>query len=223
MPLGQSNSALKTQPGARYGILTVLHRAGVSERKYQLWECRCDCGTRVTVALSTLVRGVRWCCDCKVHGRRKPARAPTQRHKLTYSSWRSILNRVRSSELKHRRVYSSVSIADRWLDYNKFLEDMGERPGKNYSIDRINGNGNYEPGNCRWATTKEQNRNMHTNLYVEWDGKEILLCDLCELLGKPYSVVRGRLIALGWSLKDALEKPVREYKKARSTGAHDAP
>lgn len=73
----------------------------------------------------------------------------------TYKSWQAMKHRC-----SKREEYSAVTVCERWLNsFDNFLADMGERPGRNYSIDRVDNAGNYEPGNCRWATRSEQQKN----------------------------------------------------------------
>jgi hypothetical protein len=90
---------------------------------------------------------------------------------------------------------------------------MGPRPTPRHTVDRWpNPHGNYEPGNCRWATPAEQNRNKRNSVWVEHKGERVLLVDLTQGLGLSREMVYGRL-KLGWSLEDALTVPVREYKR----------
>ncbi len=96
-------------------------------------------------------------------------------------------------------------MCDRWLNsFENFLDDMGIRPSKTHSIERINNSRGYEPSNCRWATRKEQSLNTRNNkmLYYKGDVKSML--QFCNDLGLNYFMIRRRL-DLGWSVKDAFE------------------
>lgn len=85
-----------------------------------------------------------------------------------YSSWTSLLDRCRSTEGSEYRNYGSrgITVCERWRKFENFISDMGPKPSPQHSLDRIDNDGNYEPGNCRWATKKEQARNRRTNTPV---------------------------------------------------------
>ena len=82
---------------------------------------------------------------------------------ITYTSWSQMWQRVKGNKPNYKKYYvdKGITVCDRWERFENFYADMGERPSKLYSIDRINNDGNYEPSNCRWATSKEQNQNKH--------------------------------------------------------------
>lgn len=127
----------------------------IASRPY--WNCHCDCGRMIRARHDQLLCGKTKSCGClKVkHGHRSQSPSPT------YHSWASMKSRCLNPLATDYNLYGGrgVKVCDRWLDFNLFLEDMGERPeGK--TIDRYpDANGNYEPGNCRWATAGEQNSN----------------------------------------------------------------
>jgi hypothetical protein len=106
-----------------------------------------------------------------------------------------------------------IAVCERWRSFESFLQDMGPRPeGK--TLDRVNVDGDYEPGNCRWATPAEQNRNMKRNRVLEWNGRSLCVCDWAKQLGISPITLRSRL-RLGWTVEQALTiKPSLGNSKA---------
>lgn len=99
-------------------------------------------------------------------------------------------------------------VCERWmLSYNNFLSDMGRAPSPKHSIDRINVNGNYEPGNCRWATPKEQANNTTTNKMVEFKGETKTVSEWCEQLGLNANRIYQRLSTYNWPVDKAFTAP----------------
>jgi hypothetical protein len=95
-----------------------------------------------------------------------------------------------------------ITVCGRWMDFRNFLEDMGERP-QGRSIERTDNNGNYEPGNCRWATTEEQACNKRTTHYLELHGVRQSISRWAKFLGISVKSLHKRLL-LGWSDEEAL-------------------
>ena len=111
-----------------------------------------------------------------------------------------------------------IKVCARWKKFANFLEDVGPRPSKEHSIDRIDTLGNYEPGNCKWSTRDEQARNRRDSVFVNYQGKRMLLLDVVKELGLSRGIVYGRL-KLGWPLETALAMPVRAKRdQARVLG-----
>ena len=106
-----------------------------------------------------------------------------------------------------------ISVCQRWLKFENFLEDMGARP-KGFSLERINNNGNYCPSNCKWATRKEQQRNTRSNRILEHDGKRMCLAEWAEELGINHRTLRSRL-QRGWTISETLSTTMHTKLRTR--------
>lgn len=108
-----------------------------------------------------------------------------------------MINRCNNPNSKSYSNYGgrSIKVCDRWLDsFDNFKNDMGEKPTKNHSIDRINVNGNYEPSNCRWSDRLEQQNNKTTNVLIEYKSKKYTISELSRLLNINYYTLRNRTV-----------------------------
>lgn len=148
--------------GKKYGTLTVLYQ-WVGER-YRLYGfCRCDCGTERKIRISHLVTGAIVSCGCVQAKRIKNLNlSHGQTGTLQHHSWKGMKARCLNPRNKEYHNYGGrgITICERWLNsYENFISDVGLPPSPLHSIDRINNNGNYEPGNCKWSTKKEQANN----------------------------------------------------------------
>lgn len=133
----------------------------------------------------------------------------------TYSSWASMRARRENSKHTHFDRYGGrgIKVCERWVKFENFLTDMGERPSLKYSIDRFpNNDGNYEPGNCRWATRQEQMWSRTVGLVVDFRGQRSRLCDLADQFGFDRIVVYQRM-ARGWSVEESLTTPLVKHQK----------
>jgi hypothetical protein len=115
-----------------------------------------------------------------------------------YAAWWAMVNRCSNPKHPDWPNYGGrgITVSDRWRQsFESFLDDMGPRPAAGYSLDRINNDGPYAPGNCRWATKREQARNMRTNTWLELDGQRKLTDEWAEVLGMSERTIYRRLRA----------------------------
>ena len=211
------NGRAKSLVGKTFSLLTVLRRERSIGRK-PAWLCRCVCGEEVVVVGERLKNGTRKACARNGHfwiTTLPPSLAAL--HPNEYNIWQKMRERCKNPRRKGWNRYGGrgIKVCERWNEFRNFFEDMGERPSLKHSLDRHpNNDGNYEPGNCRWATAVQQRRNSSNNVYVEYQGERLLLIELMERLGLNYGVVKGRIVN-GWNLEDALVTPVRKRIKNR--------
>jgi hypothetical protein len=117
-----------------------------------------------------------------------------------YKAWQGLLDRCcnPNSQRWHRYGARGVTVCNRWRDsFQAFIDDVGPRPSKDHSIDRIDNDGNYEPGNCKWSTKEEQARNKETNFVFEFRGRKMLLTDWAKEAGINFYTLRQRVVN-GW-------------------------
>lgn len=154
--------------GRTFGRLTVLGRAeGQDSNRGAMWMCRCECGAEKSISGSQLRRpkGSR-SCGCL---QRENARGVvTHGHSLAgrrtpeYAAWLSMRNRCFHQDDKTWPNYGGrgITVCQEWADsFEAFFRDVGPRPGKGFSLGRIDNEGHYEPGNVRWETSSQQNSN----------------------------------------------------------------
>lgn len=211
-----SGSRAKNLLGRKFGNLTVIAR-GASLGRNAAWLCRCSCGEEKLVKSDRLIAGLQKSCARNGHYFLTTAQSALRKaHPSEYSSWMSMRHRC---SVKHSRNKNyagrGIAVCERWrVSFENFLSDMGPKPTPRHTIDRKNNDKGYEPGNCRWATRAEQNRNLRRSIIVEHNGERVVLADLVDRLGLNKPVVLGRL-RIGWTLEEALSIPVRDNVRRR--------
>jgi len=169
----------------KFGRLTVVRQVGLNKEKKALWECICDCGNKKITSSVLLRRGTVRSCGClKVDMLRstytKHGHAIPGNHTSEFNTWMNIKDRCFNPKNSHYHSYGGrgIKVCPRWLDsFSNFLEDMGLKPTPSHSIDRENNDGDYEPSNCRWATTYQQVRNRQNNRWVRYNGENLIISD----------------------------------------------
>lgn len=199
--------------GQRFGRLVALERVGrtlaPNGTRQSMWRCRCDCGNETVVKYIALKSGNTKSCGCgEIENRyscnmnkRKSASSifyisDLEKHPLR-KIWKSMLMRCNNPHVKNYNNYGGrgIKVCDRWngnLGFENFVNDMGERPDGT-TLDRIDVNGNYEPSNCRWATTEQQMNNRTDNSRIILNGESITCSQLCKRYGFYYTYVAHQL------------------------------
>lgn len=208
------------EPGDRYGRLAVLAPAEPACGGKSRFLCACDCGASKVVRASVLVKGSAKSCGCLA---RELTSSRNKTHGRTYSpewaAWRRMINRCQATtpdKAAHYRA-KGVRVCDQWQNnFEAFLEDMGHMPDDRRTLDRIDNNKGYEPGNCRWATITEQNRNKTSNVKITHAGRTMTVAEWARERGMSQSGLHDRLkhmtVAEALTLPD--QRGFRRWRKA---------
>lgn len=201
--------------GQRFGMLTAISE--VSERKdgKVMWLCKCDCGKLHITPGTRLLNDKVHSCGCLRY--KRAAESLTKhgkRHSRLYSIWTNMRNRcyLESSTEYKRYGARGIRVCDEWRDNFQTFYDWAMANGyqDNLTLDRIENNGNYEPSNCRWATSKEQGRNTRRTRYLTHNGKTQCIADWAEETGLSQSLIRQRIEKLQWSIEKTLTTPAKK-------------
>ena len=197
--------------GQTFGLLTVLKRGPNADDGKIQWVCACRCGFQnALVRASHLKSGNTRSCGCL-----QPEVASTINRKhgswqtREYAIWEAMKGRCQNQKNSGYRYYGGrgIRVAPDFQTFEGFLAYMGPCP-PGCSIDRIDTDGDYCPGNVRWASHSTQMRNTRVNRRYEFGGQNLTLIEWCERTGFRLSTLAGRL-RLGWSIKDVLTLPLR--------------
>ncbi len=197
--------------GKKFNRLLVLGFFGrVNQRLY--YTCLCDCGNKKTIIGTSLRTKKSQSCGCLRIER-------ITKHNLLrsseYMSWTCMKRRCENPKSDSFKYYGArgISFCREWSNFKKFYEDMGEKPSKKHTLERIDNNGNYSKTNCVWATQKQQGRNRRNNYNIVFMGQTKCLAEWSQLLNIAFYVLQQRLKTYGWSTHKAFTTPVRKYAK----------
>ena len=210
-------ATLKDLTGKKYGRWTVLRRVPYNDKANKVqWLCRCDCGEERIINSGSLLSGNSKSCGClkreatseriKTHGRS---------NERVYHIWQGIKKRCTDQNccVFHHYGGRGISVCEEWTRFEPFFKWATENGyDDGLTIDRIDVNGDYSPGNCRWATQKEQKNNKRNNHYLVFKGERKSMARWCDELNLPYSTIRRRINA-GWSAERAFTEPIRKIKR----------
>lgn len=227
--LSEEHMRLIDITGQRFGRLFVVAKArSPSPSGGSLWLCRCDCGTEKLLNSSNLRNGTTQSCGClltetssawatsetfaeaRVRGATKHGHKKRSGMSLEYKTWLRMKQRCENPKSGDYSNWGGrgIVVCDRWQTFEHFLADMGERPAADATIDRIDPNGNYEPGNCRWATPVEQaSENRRDLIPVTIEGVAYPSVDAaCRAFGSSPSLAHCRMRA-GYDAVTAVTTP----------------
>jgi hypothetical protein len=208
--------------GQTFGRLTVIAFAGM-RRRLSYWLCRCQCGKTLDVYRGHLRDGHTRSCGCLVGAVTRARLLGTigvnathgKHNSAEYGIWDCIKGRCENPRNRGWSYYGGrgIRVCEEWSkSFEAFFAFVGERPSPKHSIDRIDTNGNYEPGNVRWATRNEQQRNRRDSRRITHEGLTLSVWDWAERTGIPALVIWDRF-RRGWSPARSLTVPVAVRKR----------
>lgn len=206
-----TNRRIKDLAGQRFGRLAVFGYVGKNKDGHSLWICHCDCGQQSVVVRTSLISGLTNSCGCLY---RETIGALTRTHGLThtpeYRIWAGIKTRCLNPHTPSYDNYGGrgITMCDRWLNsFECFLADMGPRPNRKFTVERIDNDLGYSPDSCRWATYTEQANNKRGNHLLTFQGETLTISQWAQKFDIPYSALASRVIKLGWTTEKALTTP----------------
>lgn len=198
--------------GIKFGKLTI-QSISINKGKdgSKLVMAICDCGKTVEKPLRHLKSGNTSSCGC-LHI--EMAKMINYKHGMyltrTNKIWKQMKIRCLNPNHSTYKSYGGrgIKVCDRWLNsFEDFLKDMGHPPTPSHTLDRINGNGNYCPENCRWATRIEQASNTSRNVLLDFKGERMTMAGWSRKTGLSAGAIRHRFLDLGWSAEKTLTTP----------------
>ena len=192
----------------------------VKKEKFgKLWEFKCDCGNVSCHIDMNVKRGMIKSCGCL---KREASSVRLTTHGMSrfkeYQIYHAMIERCYNDKNKAYENYGGrgISVCNNWKNsFENFFADMGARPSSKHSLDRINNNGDYCAGNCRWATVDEQLANRRTTIKLAYKGVVLPIAEWSKRLGINTSTLKNR-IKRGWTIERCIEQPV-EFHKIKQT------
>lgn len=211
-----SDVAIDNLKGKRFGRLVVLSEAGRTQAQRVLWQCRCDCGREDVFATTTNLKSsnpkvCKRSCGClqrEIVSQICRKRNTTHNRSKTkiFAVWAAMIQRCENPNRPDYERYGGrgVQVCPQWREsFERFYLDMGEPESAGLTIDRIDNDGDYEPGNCRWATRKQQARNNSRNRFITYQSQTACIQEWSEITGLKAKTLAWRL-RMGWSVERAL-------------------
>lgn len=171
-------SAPKDITGKRFNRLTAIGPVVHEKLSSKYWVFHCLCGSTTNKVKTQVVYGKIKSCGCLF---RKHSMSGT----VEYRTWEGILARCKNKNDRGYKAYGGrgITVCKKWSTFLGFYEDMGARPSKDHSIDRIDNNAGYNKKNCRWATRVEQSNNRRNNKVIVFKGKKYTVAQLARTVG----------------------------------------
>lgn len=213
--------------GQTFGRLTVIRSDGHNKSGRTMWLCQCVCGNIKSVSTKKLRSGDATSCGC-YHRERlvEAAKKANTKHGMAdtrlFNIWVGMRKRCNARYHIQYDNYGGrgIKVCDEWNEFiNFYTWAISSNYSKELTLDRIDVNGDYCPGNCRWATYTEQERNKSNNHILTYNGESHCVSEWSELVGIPKDVLYARL-KIGWSDERTLTTPVRKVRRKEKLKMH---
>lgn len=198
--------------GKTFGRLTAVAKLTDKADRYKCL-CTCSCGNTVKINKYSLLNGATKSCGCRladslaISGLVAPGNLHGTPKYAVYVTWRNMWDRCTRTTRECYRLYKERTPPEEWKDFTVFFAHVGLKPGPEYSLDRIDNEKGYAPGNVRWATREEQNNNTRHTRLLTYAGKDQTLSEWAADLGVPRKILYERLYSLKWSVERTLSTP----------------
>jgi hypothetical protein len=196
--------------GQRFGRLVVLEQAGRSKQGQVLWRCLCDCGGETTCLSDNLGKGHTKSCGClkaELLAQGQPTHGLC--HTKAYAAFCAAKERCQNPNTKSWPSYGGRGIQFLYASVEALVADIGHPPSADLTIERVDVEGNYEPGNCCWATQEEQANNKRNSRKITFQGRTQTIAQWAREIGVGTVTLWTRLNRYGWPVEKALTTPVK--------------
>ena len=201
--------------GQKFNNLTVLERVSNTRKGAAQYRCICDCGNETVVRAYNLKSGAVKSCGCLRHNSQTVTH--NMSHTKIYRIWAGIKNRCYNKRASAYKRYGGrgIKMCDEWLGSFEAFYEWATAKGyeEGLTIERIDNDGDYCPGNCKWIPLPEQALNRRRNRSISYTGETHNLAEWCKVLNLPYSRVHTRINKLGWTFEKAIETPCDVKKR----------
>jgi hypothetical protein len=195
--------------GMVFGRLTVTEVLKVPHKRTRCI-CQCSCGNTINVVRESVVSGNTKSCGCfKLESETSNSKTHGMSETAEFRAWWAMWRRTTDKSHKNYDLYKDRTPPEIWRDFQVFFAELGSRPSPKHSLDRINNDLPYGPGNCRWSTQKEQVNNTSTNKMLTYQGETKTAAQWAESLGIPKQTLYSRLYR-GVPVDVALSTPAQQ-------------
>ena len=203
--------------GKIFGKLRVVNRAENDKTGKARWNCNCACGGITISSSGNLRSGGAKSCGCVNKERIRLLKLTHNKcYTPEYETWAGMVKRCYNSNNKAFKNYGGrgIKICNEWRkSFSAFYDYVGQRPTLKHTIERIDNNRGYFPGNVKWATRKEQNNNRRSNHNITFEGRTMNLTQWAKTLSINRLTLSSRIVIQGWSTEKAFCSPVKHHSQ----------